>query len=97
MSKQKQVRLIIREMMEMPEFKKYSYGEILNAVYFAQFGFLRKLMMEGNYKDESSYKSIAFPYLGRFIALPSRIQNYVAYYKRVEEDEGLDEGLSSEE
>ena len=78
MSKQKDVRLIIRELSEMDEFKDLSYTEILNAVYWAQFGFIHDMISSCDKTDASTYHSIQLPYFGSFIAHPKRVSIIVA-------------------
>ena len=73
MSKQRDVRLAIRELMSKPEYKHLSYKDILNAVYFSQFGFLKKVMTDPEFNDPSSYKNVAFRYVGSFIAHPKKV------------------------
>lgn len=81
MSKQREVRLAIRELMNREEYSHLSYGEILNAVYFGQFGFLNKTMKGGDNKSFSSYKSVLIRYIGSFIAHPKRVDLRIEKFK----------------
>lgn len=82
MSKQREVRLAIRELTERPEYKHLSYGDILNIVYYSQFGFVHKVMSDGDKENPKSYKSILIRYLGSFIAHPKRVDLYIERYKK---------------
>lgn len=99
MSKQKDVRLIIRELSEMEEYKDLSYTDILNAVYWAQFGFVHNMISSCNKLDESSYHSIRLPYWGSFIAHPKRVNIVVESHKaklKDKENEECSESISPE-
>ena len=82
MSKQREVRLAIRELMNRPEYKHLSYGDILNAVYFGQFGFVHNMMSNGDKKTFSSFKSVLIRYLGSFIAHPKRVDICINKHKK---------------
>ena len=85
MSQQKEVRDIIKELMELDEFKHLSYTDILNAVYWSQFGFVHDMISKSNREDASTYKSVMLRYLGSFIAHPKRVNDFVERGKLIKE------------
>lgn len=97
MSKQREVRLIIRELMDKPEYKHLSYNDILNAVYYAQFGFIHEVMTTGDRENVDTYKGVPIQHFGRFIAHPKRVNELIKYFKEKKDNEGNSEQLSSEE
>jgi len=82
MSRQREVRLLIRELMERPEWKHLSYTDILNAVYWGQFGFVNKMITGGDKANPESFKSTRLNYLGSFIAHPKRVEIATEYFKK---------------
>lgn len=79
MSRQKDVRLIIREMAEQPEYKHLSYKDILEVVYWSQFGFINDLMASGDKMDADSFHSVRLGHIGSFIAHPKRVKSRIDY------------------
>jgi hypothetical protein len=88
MSKQKNVRHIIRELMDRPEYKHLSYTDILNAVYWAQYGFVHKMMLDGDKINPETYKSVALKYMGSFIAHPKKVAIYTERNREKMKEEG---------
>lgn len=86
MSKQRGVRLIIREIMDMPEYKDLSYTDILNIVYWSQYGFVHNTISNGSITDSDSYKSIRLTHMGSFIAHPKKIQQKIEYFAKKAEE-----------
>jgi len=84
MSKQRDVRLIVRKMMENPEYEGLTYSDILDIVYWSQFGFVYQVISSGDKKIFDSYDSVMLKYLGSFIAHPARIDACIKYNKNKE-------------
>lgn len=87
MSKQRETRLVIRELMEMPQFKHLSYNAICNAVYYAQYGFVHDMISNADKTDFDSFKSVSIRHIGSFIAHPKKVDLCVQRHTKKEEDE----------
>jgi len=79
MSTQRSVRLIIRELVDMPEYKDLSYTDILNIVYWSQFGCVHNTISNCDILDKESFNSIALAHLGSFVAHPKKVEQRVEY------------------
>lgn len=95
MSKQREIRLIIRELMDRPEYRHLSYNDILNIVYYSQYGFVHNMMSNADKYDFDSYKSVMLKYMGSFIAHPKKVDLYVERNKK-KLDEESSEPIPSE-
>lgn len=84
-------------MMEMPEYKHLSYEDILNVVYWSQFGFVHDVVSAGDQANMDTYKSVMLNYFGSFIAHPKRIEGSIEYFKNKENDEEHSRRIQSEE
>lgn len=74
MSRQRDVRLLVRNLMDRPEYKHLSFNDIMDVVYWSQFGFLHNVMTNGDAVNPDTYKSVRLKHFASFIAHPKKVE-----------------------